>query len=275
MQSHWKEDDVVVDGIKLHYTRTGDGSKPALVLAHGFSDNGLCWKPVALELESDYDVILADARGHGKSARMKPGDELDAAADLAGLIKALELQNPVVGGHSMGANTSAMLGARFPELASALILEDPPWWLPQPPKAEDEEETPRPNRFHDWLTKLKDQSLEEIIATGKQDNPNWPEVEWQAWGESKLQFDMNFLQAERGPARDWMEQVQKIFCPVLLITADPKKGALVTPEAAQKAATLNSRIQIAAIPNAGHNIRRENFSTYLRAVRRFLTSLGG
>ena len=273
MQSQWTENDVVVDGIKLHYTRTGDGSKPALVLAHGFSDNGLCWLPVAQALEGDYDVILPDARGHGKSARMQPGESLDAAADLAGLIRTLGLKKPVVGGHSMGANTSTTLAARFPELASAIILEDPPWWLPQPPKDEDEEEQPRPNRFHDWLTELKDKSLDEIIEKGKQDNPGWPEVEWPAWAESKIQFDMNFLQAERVQQGDWMDLVPEITCPVLLITSDPAKGAIVTPEAAQKAAAMNARIRIAAIPNVGHNIRRENFSTYIRAVKGYLASL--
>ena len=57
MLPHWKENDLIVNGNKIHYTRTGDGSKPPIVLAHGFSDNGKCWLPVALELEANYDLI--------------------------------------------------------------------------------------------------------------------------------------------------------------------------------------------------------------------------
>lgn len=42
----WQSGDIVVNGLRLHYTRTG-GDKPQVVLVHGFSDDGLCWTPVA------------------------------------------------------------------------------------------------------------------------------------------------------------------------------------------------------------------------------------
>ena len=35
------EGDVITNGMRMHYYRTGDGSK-LLVLCHGFSDSGLC-----------------------------------------------------------------------------------------------------------------------------------------------------------------------------------------------------------------------------------------
>src|SRR5512135_1303492 len=104
--TQWIEQDVLVDGAKFHYYRTGDGSQPALVLAHGFSDNGMCWLPVARDLEAEYDVILPDARGHGKSQRVHPGEWVDHAADLAGIIQAMGLDRPIIGGHSMGASTA-------------------------------------------------------------------------------------------------------------------------------------------------------------------------
>ena len=68
----WQSGDVTVNGLRLHYTRTG-GAKPPVVLAHGFSDDGLCWTPVAEALEADYDVIMVDARGHGRSEAPEQG----------------------------------------------------------------------------------------------------------------------------------------------------------------------------------------------------------
>ena len=68
----WQSGDIEVNKLKLHYTRTG-GDKPPVVLAHGFSDDGLCWTPVAKLLEADYDVIMVDARGHGRSDVPKRG----------------------------------------------------------------------------------------------------------------------------------------------------------------------------------------------------------
>ena len=41
--SSWTSNTVDANGITLHYWRTG-GDKPALVLCHGITDNGLCWR---------------------------------------------------------------------------------------------------------------------------------------------------------------------------------------------------------------------------------------
>ena len=96
----WQSGDIKVNKLTLHYTRTG-GDKPPIVLAHGFSDDGLCWTPVAKLLEADYDVIMVDARGHGKSAMpARGGGRSGLAGDLAGVITGLGLKKPAVLGHS-------------------------------------------------------------------------------------------------------------------------------------------------------------------------------
>ena len=41
---HWQEGDVALADVTLHYYRSG-GRKPVLVLAHGVTDDGLCWGP--------------------------------------------------------------------------------------------------------------------------------------------------------------------------------------------------------------------------------------
>ncbi len=48
MLPHWTQNDLVIHGVRLHYYRTDQGDKRLLVLVHGFSDNGLCWTPVAI-----------------------------------------------------------------------------------------------------------------------------------------------------------------------------------------------------------------------------------
>jgi pimeloyl-ACP methyl ester carboxylesterase len=267
---HWTKNNLIVDGVKIHYTRTGDGSKPPLVLAHGFSDNGLCWLPVAIDLEADFDVILPDARGHGLSARVQPGEEIDLVADIAGLIRGLGLNQPVLGGHSMGANTSAQVEARFPGLVRALVLEDPPWRDPEPPKEPEKEEQSRRNPM-DWILSLEKMSVDELIAKCRTDNPAWQEAEFRPWAESKKQFDYNFLQRSNGnPFQNWQTVFQAIRCPTLLITANPAKGAIILPGTAKIVVAMNNHIQWVRIPGAGHNIRRENYPKYIKAVRAFL-----
>lgn len=274
MVQNWHSDYIEVEGIQLHYTYVGEGDKPVVVLLHGFSDNGLCWTPVARDLEESYDLILPDARGHGLSARVQPGEQVDLAEDLAGMIRGLGLQRVVVGGHSMGAHISAEMAASYPDLVRALILEDPAWFQQTPAQAsETGARNHQPPNPIEWLLKVLGKPVEEVMAICHRDNPKWQEAELRPWAESKLQFDLNFLQIERIFHKEWQEVVPAITCPTLLITSEPALGALVTPEIAQMAVYLNPKLQSVHVPGAGHNIRRENYPEFIKIVRNFLDNL--
>src|SRR5688572_21913114 len=121
----WTDGYVVANGIRIHYWRTG-GNKPPLVMAHGSSDDGLCWTNLAREFQDRYDIIMFDARGHGLSDPPSPSDPPDVQVeDLAGLIRELKLDRPILMGHSMGSSAVARFAAKYPEVARAVILEDP------------------------------------------------------------------------------------------------------------------------------------------------------
>lgn len=273
--SNWSSGDVTANGINIHYYRTG-GDKPPLILAHGFSDNGLCWTRVAQVLEKDYDVVMADARGHGLSDAPEEGyAPEDMAADLAGLIRTLELDKPALMGHSMGASTVAKAVVGYPELISVAILEDPPWFDENSPwnrgranLSEEERKAQAEKRLAEVL-KTKSKSKAEIIAGGRERSPTWDEVEWSPWADAKQQMSTNILR--RMTTREpWQEIASAISRPTLLLTADPGQ-AIVTPEIAAQAQEMNSNIQWVRIEGAGHNIRREQFEAFIQAVTEFLT----
>jgi pimeloyl-ACP methyl ester carboxylesterase len=265
MVFNWTDLFIDINGQAFHYTRTGKGDKPVLVLLHGFSDNGMCWMPVARELENTFDVIMPDAKGHGKSARIQPGEKVDGAADAAMFIEALGLDKPIVGGHSMGGITATELGARYPELISGLVLEDPAWIDPTP------EDVPiRQNPFFEWLLHLDpDTSQEDVIAQGRAGNRDWPETEFPAWAEAKLQLDKNVFDAVN-VRKPWRDFVKEFRVPTLLITAEVERGAIISPEVAKEAAHLSTHLFTVNILGAGHNIRRENFPAYMEALQEFL-----
>jgi len=260
----------------MHYYRSGPGaapSKPAMVLAHGFSDNGLCWEPMAAELESTYDVVMPDARGHGLSQRVQRGEKLDPAADLAAVIRVLGLERPIVGGHSMGASTASQLGARYPELARALILEDPPWREPQPGQ-EAHRGISAKSPLGERILSLQDQTLEQVMAQCRIDHPTWPEVIVHRWCEGKKQLDPTFLTTENFIGGDWRATAAAISCPTLIVTADPDKGGIVTPELAEQARAINPLIRVVHIPGVGHHVRFGDPATYMKAVWAFLEEVG-
>ena len=77
------------------------------------------------------------------------------------------------------------------------------------------------------------QLVEEIMAKCHADSPLWDEVELRPWVESKQQFDPNLIQARSFTPVDYLAVARAIRCPTLLLTANPRKGALVTPAVAK------------------------------------------
>lgn len=266
--SEWFSGDVVVNGVKIHYHRTG-GDKPPVVLAHGITDNGLCWMRLARALEGEYDLVMFDARGHGLSDVPETGYAPEEhVADLVGLVGALGLERPALIGHSMGAANVAQAVATYPDMARCAALEDPPWR-----NVPDTEE--RAAMIDAWRASIIDRKSwprERLIAEARASNPTWADADLRPWADAQSQVDPAVFgwgdaRSRRAP---WQDLVRKFACPVLLITGDPALGAIVSPEIAQESAGLCDTLEVAHIPGAGHSIRREQFELYVEAVRTFL-----
>lgn len=268
--SEWYSGDVVANGIRIHYTRTG-GDKPPLVLCHGATDQGLCWTIAARELQADYDVIMPDARGHGRSEAPAGGDYgTDAQADdLAGLIRALGLGQALVGGHSMGGASSLYLAAYYPELVRGAFLEDPALTVLQDTSLQEREEAAERWRLDD--IEQKAMSREQRLAHCREGNPTWSEEELALWADCRPHVAMRFASFFTAvPRVPWRQALAQVKCPVLLLA--PEHG-LVTPDQANEMARLLPSLTVATIPGTGHCIRRDQPAAYLRVVREFLAAV--
>ena len=271
----YQSGDVIANGTKLHYYRTG-GNKPALVLLHGVTDDGLCWSHTADVLSEKYDVIMVDMRGHGKSKAPEEGFTLTVmAGEIASLIQELGLDNPIIMGHSMGAITTLTLAGLFPDVARAIVLEDPPpFWMI---KATDKSEPPNPNPLAQWIGSNKRKTKEELLAEVRGGNPGWDESEIEPWVNSKLRYSpkiVKLVSMDDLPGMNFESLVTKVTCPVLMLTADTLKGAIVR-EIDIKALKLGiPQLEVVHIDDASHNIRRDQFAPYMKAVQTFLAKIG-
>jgi N-formylmaleamate deformylase len=263
------EQDVAANGLRLHVYHTGT-DKPPLVFAHGITDNGLCFLPIAEQLAGEFEIVLYDARGHGRSDPLPPGTTpLDRALDLGGLIEALELHRPGLLGHSMGGATVALFAGLSPQVPGYIILEDP-----QPFEtlvSAGDEATEMRAHWRNLTAANKQKSIDELVQISREHDPTWPEAERLPWAQAKQQvsltvFDEGFM--------DDVESVERIVshivCPTLLITADPQMGSLFSAAAAEDLVAGLPLARHVGIPGAGHNIRREQPGLYLEAVRGFL-----
>jgi N-formylmaleamate deformylase len=257
------------DGVRIHYYRPGGatgGALPPLVMAHGFSDNGLCWTPVAQALAAAYDVIMLDFRGHGLSDRVSGDGIIDMTPDVAAVIEGLGLRRPIVLGHSAGAAAAAQLAAARPELVAALVLEDPPWW-DQPPVADAGFPA-----FLESLRRLQAHPPADPIAAARSRNPGWPANELGPWIQSKIQFDLHWIDC-RPIYEPFRSVASRLSCPGLLLTGDPDRGALVTAEVAQEVLQCWPGVRVEHVTGAGHNIRRDRYPAYLGALINWLHGL--
>lgn len=266
--TQWHSDKIATNGITLHYTRTG-GDKPPVVLAHGFSDDGLCWTPVAEKLEADYDVIMVDARGHGRSDAPEQGyGPVEMAADLAGVMTGLGLKQPVVMGHSMGGSTTMALAGLYPDLPGTIVIEDS--GARNAFSGNSAEAQARLKQWHDRMVNLQSKSHAELIEHANSEMPTWEKAELEPWAHAKLRFNMNALNRQNTDEIDWDQVLRNITCPALLLYADPERGGGVTAERAAEMQGLVPQLQTVHISGAGHNIRREQFARYMDAVSNFL-----
>lgn len=88
------------DGVEIAYDVSGDG--PPLVLVHGITESRAAWDPLVPDLAADHTVVALDVRGHGESGPAASYDTTAMVADLAAVVDALGLTDPVLVGHSMG-----------------------------------------------------------------------------------------------------------------------------------------------------------------------------
>jgi N-formylmaleamate deformylase len=274
----WTEGDVPVGGTNIHYYRIGERGKPPVVLLHGFTDMGLVWMRLATDLAPDYDLIMIDAIGHGQSGGPEHGFRERAAGDVLAVIDALGIARPALVGHSMGAATAAGVAAEASDRLRGIALEDPPWRDDPPtPIAENSATVGSGSRaalggpeWVEWNRAFKKLSPEARRAQAAKERPEWPEIDTMYWADAKAQLNLDVVKERSAPRPPWRDIVGKITCPVLLITADPERGGIVTPAVAEEAAKLWRTGRVVHVPGAGHNIRREQYEPYRAAVTAFL-----
>ena len=113
------------NGTTIH-VRVG-GTGPAVVLLHGYGDTGDMWIPLATELARDHTVVVPDLRGMGLSAIPTGGfTKKTQAADVAGVLDALKIDQLDVVGHDIGNMVAFAFAASRPERTTRLVMMDAP-----------------------------------------------------------------------------------------------------------------------------------------------------
>ena len=102
------------DGVEIFYKDWGPRDAQPVVFHHGWPLSGDDWDAQMLFFVAQgYRVIAHDRRGHGRSAQVSEGHDMDHyAADVAALVRKLDLRNAIHIGHSTGGGEVARYVAR-------------------------------------------------------------------------------------------------------------------------------------------------------------------
>jgi pimeloyl-ACP methyl ester carboxylesterase len=113
-----------VNGTELHYERAGAGAPP-LVFVHGFGCAAEDWQPQVEAFGARHMTLACDLRGHGRSPGAPESCSIETyGADVAALLRALNLGGAVLVGHSMGTRVVLQACLDAPDRVAGLVLVD-------------------------------------------------------------------------------------------------------------------------------------------------------
>ncbi|NJK38537.1 MAG: alpha/beta hydrolase [Oscillatoriales cyanobacterium RM2_1_1] len=292
---------VEINGIEHYYQwiRAGQNSevpKPVMVFIHGWGGSGRYWESTAEALSKDFDCLIYDLRGFGRSTRAsihptpqttpansnttrntsndKPDYELTGyAEDLAILLKRLNLDKVYLNAHSMGGSIAALFLNLYPERVEQAIL------------------TCSGIFEYDHRTFTTFHTLSRYIVMFR---PKWllnipwmdrmfmarflyrplPSSVSRAFLEDFLLADFaaaygTVLTSVSQAATEWLpRQFEQFTVPTLLVAGEYDQ--IIPANMGQAAANLNDCIEFVMLKNTAHFPMLEDAPTYLIAVRKFL-----
>ncbi len=224
---------------------------------------------LAKEFVGNYDIILYDARGHGRTDPPSAWDPADVQVeDMAGLIRELRIQKPIIMGHSMGSGSAAWFAAKYPDIPRAVILEDP-GLVPNPNMNPTAMLAERDQRRAAILAR-NNMTKQQLVADCMKNSPKWGQAECELWAPSKQMHHPNTALGTIGSRPPMKDILPKITAPTLILKADAQGDLRKKNE---EVAALLPKGKIVHIAGAGHNVRRENRQQTIDVMREFLAGI--
>jgi len=101
----------------------GPRGAPTVLLLHAVGCTGmLTWFRTVEALSTRYRVVTFDQRWHGRGISSEHFSLQDCADDVAALIEALDLEDVVIAGYSMGSIVAQRVWRQHPHLVRGLVL---------------------------------------------------------------------------------------------------------------------------------------------------------
>jgi 3-oxoadipate enol-lactonase len=257
---------IKTNGIEMNYELSKEKDAPVVVLSHSLACSMVMWQPQLEVLESHFRVLRYDMRGHGKSEANEGAYTLEQlAADVIGLLDALELDRVHFVGLSIGGMIGQCLALNYADRLQTLALCDTAAIIPEEAKP----------LFEERIRRARDQGMEALVEETlerwftqpylKQNSPEVERIRNQILATPVAGF-IGCSKAILG--LNYVESLSQIKLPTLIIVGEDDPG---TPVAASKA--IHQRIQnskLVVLPSAAHLCNIEQTDAFNAALLPFL-----
>ena len=271
-----------IRGVEHYYEwiRQSDNlsSKPVMVFVHGWGGSCRYWRTIAEALTDEFDCLLYDLRGFGRSLLPKNplglNYELEEyTEDLAVLLDSLGLNEVYIQAHSMGASVAALFLNRYKERVKQGIL------VCNGIFEYDEKAFKAFHKFGGYVVKLRYNwflriPLADRMFMARFLNRPIPARERRAFLEDYLLADYEaalgtiYTSVSKQAVEIMPGEFAKLEVPTLMISGE--KDIIIPAEMGRQAAALNETIEYVEIPQTGHFPMLEDRESYLQAVKEFL-----
>jgi pimeloyl-ACP methyl ester carboxylesterase len=255
---------VPTNGIELSVAEYGI-SGPPLLLLHGIGSRYVSWFPVIDQLAAHFRLIAPDFRGHGDSDKPVSGYlHTDYAADLDGLVKALEIEQPSIIGHSLGAIVAYAWAGTNSSSAGKIVLEDPPTRTGPDDAA----------LLDGWLT-LASMTVVEAEKYYRERYPDWS-------AEDRYRRAISITSTSPAVFRELRDQslttggidrlslLPAVETPLLIIYGELTHGGMSATEDVIRIEQSSPNARAVQIPGGGHSLHRDSTDAFLAAALPFL-----
>lgn len=262
----------------FNYSILGSNSSQRVVFIHGLMAFSANWRKIANKIEDEFQCLIYDQRGHGKSFKPKTGYTPEIfAEDLNKITDELGWTYFNLVGHSMGARNAMVFANLYPQKVKTLTLEDVgPVGDPQaqdyykrlfkavstPFKSRDQMKEFFSSQFSQLF---KSTESPQILSLFLQSNIEEKENHLYDWKFSKE----NILEIIReGNTRDFWNETSSFKMPVLLIRGE--LSHVLKHDTFKKMLEVNPKITGIEILGAGHWVHYEKYEQFTIELRKFL-----
>jgi pimeloyl-ACP methyl ester carboxylesterase len=253
-------------------------NKPVMVFIHGWGGSGRYWRSTAKALTNDFDCLLYDLRGFGRSVLLQDSVHLgyemkDYAEDLAILLDALNLKQVYLNAHSMGASIATVFLNLYPERVQQAILTCNGVF------EYDAKAFAAFHKFGGYVVKFRYNWFLKVPTADRMFMARF--LHRPIAKSDRVAFLEDFLLADYQAAvgtiytsvskhavETMPKEFAKLTVPTLMVSGE--KDIIIPALMGRQAAALNDKIEYIELPRTAHFPMLEDATAYLKAAREFL-----